>query len=85
MKLETFLSKLEALGVSIDADRRSPELGFRVIMLGAKASFPHPEGHVHLHPLVLRIDQDSLHRDEIEAVQRKLWKGAFDLFEDDPS
>ena len=82
MNLETLLSKLSKIGVSVVQRSHSPENGLEAITLSSKANFPFPEGHEHWHVLVLPIGQHELSVEEVEAVQRNLWKASVDLFSD---
>lgn len=83
MKLTTLLSKLSDIGVTVVERSQFPEIGLETITLSSKAVFPFPENYEHWHVLTVGIGQETIDREEVESIQRHLWKASDELFHED--
>ncbi len=77
MKLESFLSGLEGIGVARESDTTKD--GLRVIRLSAKApSPPYARSKRVWHTIALREDQNCIDPREAEVALRHLWLASDD-------
>ena len=80
MSLKKLLSRLRGIGVTVGEKTQTACSGMEEIMLSCPGpSPPFRKGHTFWYPLTLRHGQVEVDQEEVDSLQRYLWKLSDDL------